>query len=1286
MRRILILGIAVLSVVSLALFNMSFLGNVSKEVGGKGELLWSAGVEPYIMLGKRFDIGLKTKFGTYIYTPDGVKSTIAFEPDLRFYIFGGLFTELGYLVPMNFGDKSLIYPVNTFDMSIGWNLFETFRPSLRFYLTFDWSRKLLKEWGFYVPFNMDLFSSNPICRTKGDVIITDRGRVGKGCGGLFGALSKGRVKLTYGFLKEMARNMKVDYLDGVVSMSGNKARGISITALKMCFAGNEIILKDGEDIMIGEESCDDDRWAEVIGLEVNNSYEYSPKSFDEKLSSSMREILKNFGENLRKQLVYRIRSENLAELSELLIITSGTRTYSDISLEDLKFKDPDKEGCKISNMGWNVSCGGRNIHTIPIVLKMNFRTEIEQNLKYSDNQKVRITLSDILKNAEEFRNMEVAILLKRPSGLRMSGNRLDSRNPVEITFDEKSLRRKQYDISIDRISLNPSSEGEFLVAYDEKSIPDKITLNLKVYPSSIERILALNGVKVNERFCVFRDKEYPVRVSGRTPWGRKSYDAVLKYKDGSFIIVLNDGGVIYKVDSRYLRDAGYISNIAKILSELKVTATDKSKVAIKTGFDKDFELKAESDGVSAEYRKGIWTIKGNLKKSGKKSLKIEYAKFSDCNLLPKDRDSLVSKGLSLRIIPNIKDLSIDVKVQAFADSRKAKAYIRGMDNYGNVLSKDDYRRLVISTRYGDFEFIKDSLVKSPGVPVIVLKSDVKGAEIDGIKVKNISNVSMVLYPSSLDERRSGFVKSGRTYKKAVAVMEPGVRESEIPIAILYSGPRGYYEGNLLSFFKDLKEKLGKNYMTTGNTVSWNLPDGRKFSISSIKSLDFENSSLVISPDLPDKVKIVYRGKELSLSLRKVVAEAELNVKRSYMKIDIFAKSRAQECSISARDPVFKNPIFELPMKKEILKYTFYSPVANSYIIDLNCIVAKPDSNTAVFTFGDVNNEIHLSRKVDSRDITLSKLIIDKEIANPGKVEAAIFPRVSPDGKYVAYILKDLEAKKSKMVVSTIDGKKIYEYNHNVANLVWHPIKDLLVFSGAVEKDYSLYVYDPATGKIKKLYRGKGSNISPNFDAYGKELVWVNGEEGVMIGEFEGGELSKIRVIGEGIMPAVSIDGKVVYSRGNEVHLWYEGKDKVIDNDGNAEVEFSWSPDGRWIVYYETTKKKNEYLLKAYDIEEKKEETLTDIARRSFGRVVWIGKDSFIAGVNGQPPLAIFSLANRGEMKEVDLDYTSNFEGLVVATMDLNFLEKNGSLRFVMGGFVALADVQKQTILSGRLGR
>ncbi len=164
----------------------------------------------------------------------------------------------------------------------------------------------------------------------------------------------------------------------------------------------------------------------------------------------------------------------------------------------------------------------------------------------------------------------------------------------------------------------------------------------------------------------------------------------------------------------------------------------------------------------------------------------------------------------------------------------------------------------------------------------------------------------------------------------------------------------------------------------------------------------------------------------------------------------------------------------------------------------------------------------------------------------------------------------------------------YKASSWVKNLRWSPNEDSLLFT-ALEEDSlksALFLVNIPSGVVKKLVLGKTGSWSSD----GLYIAYTKDAGGIFIANIEGNKeqqiMSQIKVMDLKWNPGVKIAFTAIPLTGpsNNPHLY------IIDRDGTEFkkiatncVEFSWSPNGRSIVFEKTEKQQsNIYLVNFED--------------------------------------------------------------------------------------------------------
>ena len=278
-------------------------------------------------------------------------------------------------------------------------------------------------------------------------------------------------------------------------------------------------------------------------------------------------------------------------------------------------------------------------------------------------------------------------------------------------------------------------------------------------------------------------------------------------------------------------------------------------------------------------------------------------------------------------------------------------------------------------------------------------------------------------------------------------------------------------------------------------------------------------------------------------------------------------------------------------------------------------------------------------------------------------------------------IKDLENESEETV-----------FEGNVYTAVWHPIVDVLVFSGkeGEAEKFKLYGYTPGAS-LNVLYSSDGNVISPSFDVYGHKIVFVDKGE-VVLADFRDGKVVNAKIIGTGSFPAVSPDGKMVaYKAEKSVAIWKDGKVEIIEKDSDEEVELSWSPSGEWLVFCKSSG--GELCdIAAYNVLNKKTTIVYKEARREFGQVVWIGRDEFLFGSTGKKDIGVYSLKEKKVLGKYGVVFATSINGRISSTKRFAFVEIDSKVKAVFQGYASISfgrgkkRIFRHTVIIGSVGK
>ncbi|MEN8263178.1 MAG: peptidase S9 [Nitrospirota bacterium] len=243
------------------------------------------------------------------------------------------------------------------------------------------------------------------------------------------------------------------------------------------------------------------------------------------------------------------------------------------------------------------------------------------------------------------------------------------------------------------------------------------------------------------------------------------------------------------------------------------------------------------------------------------------------------------------------------------------------------------------------------------------------------------------------------------------------------------------------------------------------------------------------------------------------------------------------------------------------------------------------------------------------------------------------PRVSPDGRYLAFNRRDPHQHEEivifdKSASREIDTIRRFPSDHKMS---WSPDSQTLYFTQADAKgSYNLYQdifrYDLASGSVSRLTkdaRAKEIDVSPD----GKSIVFVKVKSGRQdIAVLSIGDRSERVITGdEGSAlsgPKWSPDGRsIVYSKNDSGQTSLEilnvetGSVETLIRDDNYNIDPAWSPDGNHIIF--SSDRTGIYNLFAYSPSEKKLFQVTHLLGGAFqpemsgknGKVVFSGYNS-----------------------------------------------------------------------------
>lgn len=233
-------------------------------------------------------------------------------------------------------------------------------------------------------------------------------------------------------------------------------------------------------------------------------------------------------------------------------------------------------------------------------------------------------------------------------------------------------------------------------------------------------------------------------------------------------------------------------------------------------------------------------------------------------------------------------------------------------------------------------------------------------------------------------------------------------------------------------------------------------------------------------------------------------------------------------------------------------------------------------------------------------------------------EAITNPRYSPDGRFIAFNMRDPHKHEAIMIAGR-DGKNATEVVRRLPSdhtISWSPDSSLIYFSQAeVIKGFNiyqdLYSYDLVKRRLTRLthaLRIKEPDISPD----GKRFAVIkvhNGNQNLALLEHDGNGYGLTRLTDYKLIrlstPRWSPDGrKIVFAAKDNngksgIHLYdvTEKTDTVLFENGNDNAYPVWSPDGKHIIY--TSDETGVFNLFAWSMVEGKSSQITHVLGGAF---------------------------------------------------------------------------------------
>lgn len=211
---------------------------------------------------------------------------------------------------------------------------------------------------------------------------------------------------------------------------------------------------------------------------------------------------------------------------------------------------------------------------------------------------------------------------------------------------------------------------------------------------------------------------------------------------------------------------------------------------------------------------------------------------------------------------------------------------------------------------------------------------------------------------------------------------------------------------------------------------------------------------------------------------------------------------------------------------------------------------------------------------------------------------SIKPKVSPDGRYIAYLsYKDrypwLYIFNRVTGESTPLSKKI---GLN-ASPAWHPNGRTLALVLSKDGNTEIYLMDVSGDNLQRLTRNRYGDTSPHFSPDGNRIVFVSDRLGtpqLFVMDIDGSNERRLSTQGgRSYDPAWSPDGRyiayVVERAGTGLEIYIMDSDgrnarQITDSAGGNESP-SWSPDSRHIIFASSRRGRSELYTYTLDTNE-----------------------------------------------------------------------------------------------------
>lgn len=271
-------------------------------------------------------------------------------------------------------------------------------------------------------------------------------------------------------------------------------------------------------------------------------------------------------------------------------------------------------------------------------------------------------------------------------------------------------------------------------------------------------------------------------------------------------------------------------------------------------------------------------------------------------------------------------------------------------------------------------------------------------------------------------------------------------------------------------------------------------------------------------------------------------------------------------------------------------------------------------------------------------------------------EEAYQPAISPTGNYLCYlsvrngatglVVYDINTGHSWNVLSTDGITNAHAGQQTVQSYLWLPSKDILIFTCSTGNTSQVDAYIPTSKKRKNLYmHDTNANLHISVDTKAKLAVWI-ADNTIMSAEITNQDdisfnnptrvfQTQASIIGPA---ALSPDATyVVYIIENNLHCYNLKTGKIVQLTNSLLPKSlpAWSPDGKYIAYYE--KSGTNYALYLLDFQTvnrqsspERKQVHNNVAI-SFGKPVWLSNTELAFGIsnptsasNGPITIAVYN--------------------------------------------------------------